>query len=467
MPPRPSLKRLLLLWLLPAMLLLVAAGGLTAYGIALRSATQAYDRALLDTALALAGQIHVKDGQLQINLPSQAQEILLTDRYDQVFYEVIGPDDQFIAGHHHLPRPPRLLPEDGRIYYDGWYQGAQVRVAAFFALREGIPVMVLAAETQIKRDNLAHDILLSMLLPELLLVGATVILGWLGIRHALQPVEDLREELSHRSHQDLRPVSGPRVPAEIGPLVDELNHLLSRLDNSLAAQRNFVSDAAHQLRTPMAALQAQAELALRALDNGGCGTDLRPELERILTATRRLTHLAHQLLALARAEPGGGGSLTPQDLQQVVLQGAELWHQEALRHGLDLGFELAPAQLQGSPLLLRELLANLIDNAIRYTPAPGSITVRCLEKEKGGEGELRHAVLQVEDSGPGIPEGERERVFERFQRLQGERNPEGCGLGLAIVKEIARQHGASVHVGVSPALGGALMEVAFPPLPRT
>lgn len=463
MPPRPSLKRLLLLWLLPAMLLLVAAGGLTAYGIALRSATRAYDRALLDTALAIVGQIHVTGGHLEINLPSQAQEILLTDRYDQVFYEVIGPNDEFIAGHRHLPHPPRLLPEDGRIYYDGWYHGEQVRVAALFALREGIPVMVLAAETQIKRDNLAHDILLSMLLPELLLVGATLMLGWLGIRHALQPVEELRGELSHRSHQDLRPVLAPRVPEEIGPLVDELNHLLSRLDNSLAAQRNFVSNAAHQLRTPMAALQAQAELALRALDNGGCSTDLRPELERILTATRRLTHLAHQLLALARAEPDIGSSLNDVDLQEVVLQGAELWHPEALNHGLDLGFELAPAHLLGSSLLLKELLANLIDNAIRYTPAPGSITVRCLEQ---GEGDLRHAVLQVEDSGPGIPEGERERVFERFQRLQGERNPEGCGLGLAIVREIARQHGASVQVGASPSLGGAMMEVAFPPLPR-
>ncbi|MDK9689757.1 sensor histidine kinase [Azospira sp.] len=457
---QPSLRRLLLIWLLPAMLALVAAGGLMAYGIALRSATWAYDRALLDTSLALSGQIHIVSGHPVLNLPSQAQEILLTDRYDNVFYEVIGPQGESVAGHRGIPRPPQQLPEDGRIYYDGWFHDREVRVAALFVLREGIPLLILAAETQTKRDNLVREILTSMLLPELLLVAATLGLGWLGIRHGLKPVEDLREQLSQRSHHDLSAVSSDRVPREIGPLVEELNHLLSRLDGSLSAQRNFVSDAAHQLRTPLAALQAQAELALRRL-NGPAPTqtgELRAELERILAATRRLTHLAHQLLALARAEPGGEQAMKPLDLVEVVHQCAETWHPRALEHNIDLGFDLAPAPLLGHPRLLEELLSNLIDNAIHYTPAGGSVTVRTFARDGA-------AVLQVDDTGPGIAPEQREKVFERFHRINGEQNPEGCGLGLAIVREIAKQHGADVWLDEAPVLGGARLEVSFPPPP--
>jgi len=456
---RPSLRRLLLTWLLPAMLTLVAAGALTAYGIALRSATWAYDRALLDTALALSGQIRVVSGHPVLNLPAQAQEILLTDRYDNVFYEVIGPQGESVGGHRGLPRPPRLLPEEGRLYYDGWFQGKEVRVAALFVLHEGIPLLILAAETQTKRDNLVREILTSMLLPELLLVAATLGLGWLGIRHGLKPVEDLREQLSQRSPKDLSPVSSDRVPEEIAPLVEELNHLLGRLEGSLSAQRNFVSDAAHQLRTPLAALQAQAELALRALDKGTASDQsaLRPELERILTATRRLTHLARQLLALARAEPRSGDTTKAVDLMTVVHQCAEIWHPLALEKDIDLGFDLAPAPVLGHPLLLEELLSNLIDNAIHYTPAPGSITVRTFCRDGA-------AVLQVDDSGPGIPEEHREKVFERFHRVNGEHNPEGCGLGLSIVREIAKQHGADVWLDEAPVLGGARLEVSFPPV---
>jgi len=458
---RPSLRKLLLAWLLPAMLVLVAAGALTAYGIALRAATWAYDRALLDTAVALSGQIHVVNGHPTLNLPAQAQEILLTDRYDSVYYEVIGPQQESVGGHRGLPRPPRLMPEDGRIYYDGWYQGREVRVAALFVFRDGIPLMILAAETQTKRDNLVREIHTSMLLPELLLVAATLGLGWLGIRHALKPVEDLREQISHRSHHDLSPVSSDRVPEEIAPLVDELNKLLGRLEGSLSAQRDFVSNAAHQLRTPLAALQAQAELALRHLDgpDASDGSALRPELERILTATRRLTHLAHQLLALARAEPGSGDAMKVFDLVEVVHRCAEIWHPQALEKDIDLGFDLAPAPVAGHALLLEELLSNLIDNAIHYTPAPGSVTVRTFCRDGA-------AVLQVDDSGPGIPAEQREQVFERFQRVGGDRNPEGCGLGLAIVREIAKQHGADVWLDEAPVLGGARLEVSFPPPPK-
>ncbi len=455
MTRRPSLRRLLLVWLLPAMVALVTAGGITAYAIALRSATRAYDRALLDTALAIAGQIQIVGGVPVLNLPNQAEEILLTDRYDQVYFEVLGPENNFVAGHRGLPPPPWGMEEDGRLYYDGWYGGHSVRMAAFFTEQEGVPLVILAAETQNKRNSLAHEILLSMLLPEVLLVVATLGLGWVGIRHGLKPVEDLRSELARRSHHDLSTVSTDQVPEEITPLVEELNHLLARLEASLTAQRHFVSDAAHQLRTPLAALQAQAELALREVDGPKTREEQRQQLQRILSATQRLTHLTHQLLALARAEPGGQQSMEAVDLADIARESAETWLPLALRANVDLGFDLAPATVSGARLLVQELLANLIDNAIRYTPRGGSINVRCFNTAEG-------ARLQVEDSGPGIPPEDRERVFERFQRRDSE-HTDGCGLGLAIVREIARQHQAEVTISSSPNLGGALFEVRFPP----
>jgi two-component system sensor histidine kinase TctE len=455
---RPSLRRLLLSWLLPAMALLIAAGAATAYTTALRHASRAYDRALFDTVLALNEQVKFSNGHFTVNLPEPAQQILTTDKYDQVYYEVLGPDGEFIAGNRNLPLPPsRLGSDEGKLYYDGHYDGKQVRIVALFTEQAGRPVQILAAETLAKRNSLVREILLGMLLPELILMLATAGLVWLGIRHGLTPLDSLRGELANRSHLDLRPVNANNVPEEIRPLADEINRLLARLEQSLTAQRHFVSDAAHQLRTPLAALQAQAELAMRALSSGSADIDdARQTLGAILTASGRLTHLAHQLLALARAEPGGPSALQRLDLAETIHACAEIWLPDALRHGIDLGFELQPAPVLGSALHLQEMVSNLIDNAIRYTPAPGTITVHC-----GSDAASNSAWLQVEDSGPGIPPEDRQRVFERFHRL-ADSPGDGCGLGLAIVREIARQHGGSVEIREASGLGGTLVEVRLP-----
>ena len=455
---RPSLRRLLLSWLLPAMALLIAAGAGTAYTTALRHASRAYDRALFDTVLALNEQIHIIDGKLNVNLPVPAQQILTTDKYDLVYYEVLGPDGSFIAGNRKLPAPPaQQIPDEGRVYYDGWYEGKAVRIVALFAEHGGHKVQILAAETLAKRNSLVREILLGMLLPELILMLATAGLVWLGIRHGLTPLDALRGELANRSHLDLRPVDANNVPEEIRPLADEINRLLARLEQSLTAQRHFVSDAAHQLRTPVAALQAQAELAMRDLNSGSSNIDdARQTLTAILRASGRLAHLAHQLLALARAEPGGTSAQQRLDLADTIHACAEIWLPDALRHSIDLGFSLAPAPVLGSALHLQEMVSNLIDNAIRYSPSPGTITVHC-----GSDIDTGKAWLQVEDSGPGIPINDRQRVFERFHRL-ADTPGDGCGLGLAIVREIARQHGGHVEIMTSTALGGTLVEIRLP-----
>lgn len=455
---RPSLRRLLLSWLLPAMALLIAAGAGTAYTTALGHASRAYDRALFDTVLALNEQVKLVDGKLNVNLPTPAQQILTTDKYDQIYYEVLGPGGDFLAGNPNLPLPPSpQSSDDGRLYYDGIYEGKAVRVVALFTEHKGRKVQILAAETLAKRNSLVREILLGMLLPELILMLATAGLVWLGIRHGLRPLDSLRGELANRSYLDLRQVDAVNVPDEIRPLADEINRLLARLEQSLTAQRHFVSDAAHQLRTPVAALQAQAELAMRALSSGTTDIDdARQTLSSILAASGRLAHLAHQLLALARAEPGGPSAQQRLDLADTIHACAEIWLPDALRQGIDLGFELAPAPVLGSALHLQEMVSNLIDNAIRYTPSPGTITVHC-----GSDSARGYAWLQVEDSGPGIPPDDRQRVFERFHRLS-ETPGDGCGLGLAIVREIARQHGGTVSIRASDSLGGALVEVLLP-----
>lgn len=446
-----SLHRQLLRWLLPAMLLLLAAGALTAYSIALRSTIRAYDRSLLDTALALAGQIQTSRGEAVLNLPKAAHEILLTDKYDRTFFRVLTADGRDVAGDRALPAPPNLPAEENRLYYDARIDGQPVRVAALFIERDGLPLTILAAETLVKRSNLVWEILLGMLLPELGLVAATLLLVWIGIRSGLRPLNELRQQLAKRSPSDLRPIAAHGLTEEIQPVVDELNQLLLRLDESLLAQRHFVSDAAHQLRTPIAALQTQVEVALRESER-----EQRPQLKQILGAAQRLAHLVQQLLALARAEPKDGVADQIVDLATIVRDVAETALPRAIAAGHDLGFELAPATVQGSRLLLQEALCNLIDNAIHYTPTPGTITVGC--RTSG-----QRAILSVEDSGPGIPEAALEKVFERFYRLP-ESGGDGCGLGLAIVRQIARQHGAEMVIGKSAALGGTLIEMRFSPL---
>lgn len=451
----PSLRHLLVRRLLPAMLVILAAGAITAYGVALHSATLAYDRSLLNTALALAEQIHIVDGYPSLHLTPQAQSILLTDKYDRIFYSVRDQNDQLVSGSDLSLPPPEhneQLLENGRGYYDSHWSGHAIRIAAFRTEKDGIPLTVLTGETLVKRNAIVRDIILGMLLPELLLVAATVALIGFGIRSGLAPLTGLLRQLAGRSQADLRPISA-LVPEEMQPLVVEINSLLQRLAHSLTSQRHFVSDAAHQLRTPIAALQAQVEVALRQVRS-----ETPSSLDGILSATRRLSHLVDQLLALARAEPSQTSPLPEINLEDVIHEAAELCLPKAIAKRIDLGFEISPATLCGNHFLLRELLSNLTDNALRHTPEDGTITISC-----GTNG--RHVWLAVEDSGPGIPEAEREKVFERFYQLAGTFS-DGCGLGLAIVEAIVRQHGGTARIANSR-LGGTRVEITLPAVPSS
>lgn len=447
-----SLRFLLLRRLLPAMLLLLLAGAATAYWVAWRSSTKAYDRALFDTTLAIAEQLRVVDGKPQLPLTPQARAVLLTDKFDQIFYAVRRADGELLDGEARLlvppPGSPRRSSNGERFYFDGHIGIEPVRVAALEQDLAGQHVTILAGETLVKRNALVQEILLGMLLPELLLSVVTLLVVWGGIRSGLQPLSGLRDELSGRSPTDLRPIN-TSVPDEIQPVLTEINGLLERLDHSITAQRNFVADAAHQLRTPVAALQAQVEAAL-----GAPSEERAVAMRGILAAGQRLSHLITQMLALARAEPDAGYVPQRLHLPSLLQNSAESRLPRAFARQIDLGFELEDVEINGNALLLEELFGNLLDNAVRHAPNGGTINVRCGKSGK-------QAWICVEDNGPGIRPEDRERVFERFFRPAGSPS-EGTGLGLAIVREIARQHGGQVRASASRQLGGACFEVRLP-----
>ena len=450
-----SLRQRLTYWLLGPLLLLVAAGTFVSYRIALNAANKAYDAALLDPVLAIASHLRRNGNELELDLPSIAIEALRVDTEDRVFYAVLGEGgDRLIAGTAKLPAPPELLHPGEHTFYDAKLEGERVRVAArAVPVENGGTAIVEVAETLIKREKLVLELLFASAVPQVLIAFAAVVLLWLGIGQGLRPLARLRSEIAARSPRDLRAVPEQDKPEEVRSLVGALNQLLSRLNAAIASQQRFISNAAHQLRTPLAGLKTHAELARREPSTA----EMRSLLDMIAGETQRTSHLVNQLLTLARAEPGEApGGHQPVNLHEIVGRDVRDWVRRALGKNIDLGFELEDAWTLGDALLLRELAANLLDNALAYTQAGGSVTLRTAVRN--GE-----SVLEVEDNGPGIAEAQREKVFERFYRVPAT-GGEGCGLGLSIVSEIAGRHNARIDLGQPPGGQGTLIRVVFPRL---
>lgn len=447
-----SLRGRLLRALLPPVAALLTFGALAQYFLALEPASEAYDQALGDIAIALAGRIDASGGRAQFDLPAAAEQALRTDKYDTIFYHVADADGRRLAGDPGLPAVPAAQrPEDGVVAYEGLYQGRKVRVLALQVPCAGRSCTVRVAETMNKRQRLAGSIVLYSLVPELLVTVLALALLWVGVTKGLAPLEDLSREIRARNARDLRPIDPAHAPQEAQPLVAALNQLFGQVAEASGNQQRFLANAAHQLRTPLAGLQAHIEIALAQ----EVAPPLRAELEQVHRSAIRTARLANQLLALARAEPGGGraGDFAATDLRAVVEGAADEWVHRALARDIDLGFDLAEAPVTGDALMIGEALANLIHNALEYAPGGGRVTVRCGTRDG-------HSFLEVEDDGPGIPEDERERVLERFYRVRGTPG-EGSGLGLAIVREIAQAHGAQVAVGAGEGGRGCRVAIRF------
>jgi len=448
-----SLRAHLLRMLLPPIAGLLGLGAVIAYYPSIEPATEAYDQSLVDIGIALGSHIRASGSGFRLELPPAVEQVLRADRYDSVYYRVGGPDGRAIAGDLDLPAPPDNGP--GLHYYDTKYKDRTVRAVSMPAQCGTATCTVVVAETTVKRTRMAREILLSNVLPEVLVALATVVIVWFGVKRGLAPLARLSEEIKERSPLDLHALDAGRAPEETRPLIAALNGLLGELAAANRNQQRFLANAAHQLRTPLAGLQAHTELALSLPMPDAC----RTQVEQVHEATIRTARLANQLLALARAEPGGHPEAPSRvDLKAMVEGIADEWVHRALQRDLDLGFDLAPATLRGDEFLLREALANLLHNAIEYSPRGAHITVRTGVRDG-------KPYIEVEDEGPGIPVEERARVLDRFYRVPGTPGT-GSGLGLAIVREIASGHGASIAIGDSSAAAvptkGCRVALTFP-----
>jgi len=483
-PPRPepeesiqhSLFGEILDWMLAPLLLLWPMSIAITYLVAKSIANQPFDHALEDSVTVLAQQVKEVDGKVVAHLPGSARDILRADDVDSIYFQVSGPRGEIVDGDRDLPHPPLEDAErSGRVHFRNEnLHGTPVRVAyAWVNLQplleprtqpgpepEPRLALVQVAETLDKRAQLANEIIKGVILPQFIILPVILALVWFALSRGLSPLAQLQERIRARPPDDLSPIDSRQVPEEISPLVGSLNDMLARLAHTIDAQKRFIADAAHQMKTPLAGMRMQSELALRQVDPG----EIHRSLEQLAKSSESATRLVNQLLALARAEnqPHAGVALEPLDLAALAREVVLDWVPASFAHEIDLGYEAPdnPLEIAGDALMLRELLSNLIDNALRYTPQGGSVTVRV-------RASTGLALLEVEDTGPGIAPGERPRVFERFYRILGS-SASGSGLGLAIVREIAQQHGAEIEIFNNPRsthkkFPGSLFRLTFPP----
>ena len=444
-------------WMLTPLLLLWPVSLVLTWLVAQGIAGKPFDRALEYNVTALAQLITVHKSQAQFVLPLPARELLRADDSDNVYYQVLGTRGEYLSGDRELPLPPeeeKIVSGEVRIR-DDEFRGSAIKVAYTWIkleLPNSKPALVQVAETMDKRSVLATEIVKGVMLPQFVILPLAVLLVWLALVQAIKPLNHLEERIRARSPDDLSPLDVDAVPMEVAPLVSSVNDLLLRLKDSIATQKRFLADAAHQLKTPLAGLRMQADLAQR---ENASAEDLKQSLRQIGRSSIRATHTVNQLLALARAESSNAVmSHQTCDLADLTMDVIRDCVPRAMDKHIDVGYEgpdpgTSGYTLQGNATLLKEMIRNLVDNAINYTPSSaakaGMITARVLSDPFS-----KVLVVQVEDSGPGIPTAERELIFQPFYRVLGT-EADGSGLGLPIVLEIARQHHATVSVDDSRA----------------
>jgi two-component system sensor histidine kinase TctE len=446
---RSSVRLALVKALALPILALLAGGALISYHVAAEVANDAYDQSLQNSALAIANRVRFVRGQIRVLLPVEAEQVLRTDEFDRVYFRVRDKEGRLITGDADLPSPSEGEEGETTTFFDAVYEGRRIRGVRFFTGTFNNRFSVTVAETTRKRERAVRRLLLALVLPAVLVVGAIGAMIWFGVAQGLSPLRQIERELGRRSGDDLSPVDEASAPDEVRLLVQALNGLLGRLRDAAMTQRSFLENAAHQLRTPLANLRIQLELL---------GREPRSEvvIQRLEESVSRTIRLANQLLALARAESGRpiAPGYRPVNLGAILDELVDEWVRAADRKEIDLGFERAEAWLHGDPFMLRELASNLIDNAIRYTPSGGHVTVRC------GATEGR-AFLEVEDSGVGIPPEERDKVFERFYRMPGSPGS-GSGLGLAIANDIVQAHSGALRLTEPVGHPGTVVRAEFP-----
>lgn len=461
-------RRLLQNFAGPTFLLLVTAGGIS-YGIAKSVVGTAYDQNLINLAHGAANHVLLRDGQIALDLTGGAEQVLRTDTIDDIYFRVRTGTGSILGGDADLPSlgsersrngtgAAELQPNVESLpahhlaapqFFDSHYRDTPIRAVRLQQTLGHHTIYITVGETLNKRQQALERLLLGFGSAAVMLLAAATLAVRLGIPSSLAPLKRLEDELRGRTGADLSPLSPESVPLEIREVVRALNALFDRLRAVNTGQRQFLQDAAHQLRTPLAGLQMQIELLESHPADAAA-------LARLKHSVQRVTRLANQLLALARAEAGAQLMVNAStvDFAHLIDDMVEEWLEKADARSIDLGIAREPVSIVGDPTLLRELIANLMDNALRYTPNGGEVSLHCAV----ADGMLE---LEISDTGPGIPEDRWEAVFERFYRLP-ETSLSGSGLGLPIAREIARCHHGSIRISASPRGKGTRVQVSLP-----
>lgn len=446
-----SLKQQLLLWFLVPILVIAPVAATFQYWLSLTPAKQEIDHQLGDFAIAASSFLKVEGDNLHFNMTAETEHLLRTDQLDSEFFLVIAPDGKVVAGDPALNTPEGKIATGELRYIDREINGRVLRMVIYGVACGQKACQVRIAETLLKRNRVHTQALITTLL-SILVLGLTITgVLLVAVRHGLKPLQDLRTQLADRTFDDLQPLNLPHAPSELQPLISTLNQLFKRLSDASAVQKAFLADAAHQLRTPLTALQTESELALLEPHP----ESLHPTLERMHHSASRAAKLANQLLMIARADSDGHNKteFTRIDLKDIGAEAANEWSSRAFSAGVDLGFELEASTVYGQPILLQELLSNLIHNAIEHAGRCTQVTVKTYVLGQA-------SILDVEDNGPGINVQERQKVLQRFSRGRHAKGV-GSGLGLAIVNDIAHIHGANIMLITPDNNKGLLVRISF------
>ena len=439
-----SISRQLVLWLAVPLMLLALCGALVHYFNSVAPSVIGRDQRLRDAAAALMARIEIDRGAVRIDTAADRKPPMPAP--DSVEYALRSADGKLLSGTSEIPASS-----------DSAFATTRVGRRTLRTLSERLDtsagiLALTVADARAASEPAARYGLMSTLLWDFVQLDLTLVLVWVGIQLGLRPIKKLRDEIARRSAHDLRPIDEATVPREIAPVVVTLNRLFQMLHTSVQFQQQFIANTAHQLRTPITGMQAQLDL----LAAEPAAAPIRNRLATLQEAIRQLAHSANQLLTLARADPAM--NIVPKNqtvtLDTIVGEVVAKFFDRALRSDIDLGAEVQPVTIIADPSLLDDLLSNLVDNALKYTPAGGTVTVSA--GETGGK-----RFIAVEDTGAGIPEKERERVKQRFYRIPNSPG-HGSGLGLAIVDEIAQLYGASLTIGSGANGVGTRVVLQFP-----
>jgi two-component system, OmpR family, sensor histidine kinase TctE len=444
-----SISRQLIFWLAIPLMLVALCGALVHYFNNVAPAVISSDRRLKEAASALMSHVVVKQGQVTLDLSSEGKRSL--PGADSISFALHDAKGRLLGGDARLPVVV-LDDQTTELMTMAQIDRRSLRtLTTRFDTQAGV-ITITVADMKATNEPEARFGLMSTLMWDFVQLNITLALVWVGIQLGLRPIRRLRDEIARRSPLDLRPIVESSVPREIVPVVVTLNRLFGVLRTSVQSQQQFIADTAHQLRTPITGMQAQLGLLVAE----PAAQPIKARLLTLQEGIKQLAHSANQLLTLARADPSANTSAKNQivDLQAIVNEVAAKFFDRALQSNIDLGVDAAPISIRADPSLLEDLLSNLVDNALKYTPAGGSVTASAGEKSNG-------PFLAVTDTGSGIPEAERQRVRQRFYRMPNSPG-HGSGLGLAIVNEIARLYDAAMTIESGANGAGTRVLIQFP-----